>query len=310
MTQPADPRPFGAQEFHRAILNILEDGAEEHAMMGDSQRAMLNILEDYGDEKTALAQANVALKDAKRGLEARVDERTFDLREINAELESFSYSVSHDLRAPLRAIAGFSSLLARDHADDLGEEAQRKLGIIIANAMQMGELIDGVLAISRIGRQAMRSEEIDLAEVFRDSYQQLADGVSRATSIDIGEIAPCMGDHVMLWQLVTNLLSNAMKYCRDGDEVKIEVGQIEGKEPAIYFVRDHGVGFDQSYADKIFGVFERLHGRDEFEGSGIGMAIASKVVRNHGGRIWAQGALDVGATFFFTLETTTTEVPQ
>jgi PAS domain S-box-containing protein len=224
------------------------------------------------------------------------------LRETNAELESFSYSVSHDLRAPLRAIHGFARILVEDHGAGLDPEAARLLGVIDENTRRMGQLIDDLLAFSRLGRKELETARVDMAELVRT----VADDVRRAAAdrpldIAIGPLPPARGDREMLRQVITNLLDNAAKFTRRRAPGRIEVGHRTNGPETWYYVKDNGAGFDPRYAGKLFGVFQRLHRADEFEGTGVGLAIVQRIVLRHGGRVWAEGQVDAGATFFFTL---------
>jgi signal transduction histidine kinase len=239
---------------------------------------------------------------ARSDLEAQVVERTRALRETNAELEAFSYSVSHDLRAPLRAIHGFARILLEDHGPALDPEAKRVLGVIDQNTKRMGQLIDDLLSFSRLGRKELESARVDMAELVRsvaDEVQRSAG--DRPLEITVGPLPPAQGDRDMLRQAVTNLLDNAAKFTRRRTPGRIDVGHQTNGAETVYFVKDNGAGFDQRYAGKLFGVFQRLHRADEFEGTGVGLAIVQRIVLRHGGRVWAEGQRDAGATFFFTL---------
>jgi signal transduction histidine kinase len=239
---------------------------------------------------------------ARSDLEHQVVERTQALRETNAELEAFSYSVSHDLRAPLRAIHGFARILLEDHGTELQPEAKRVLSVIDDNTKRMGQLIDDLLSFSRLGRKEVESSRVDMTELVRSVSDEIRRTAGdRPLEITIGPLPPALGDRDMLRQAITNLLDNAAKFTRRQAPGRIEVGhQADGAE-TIYFVKDNGAGFDQRYAGKLFGVFQRLHRADEFEGTGVGLAIVQRIVLRHGGRVWAEGRLDAGATFFFTL---------
>ena len=239
---------------------------------------------------------------ARSNLEHQVVERTQALRETNAELEAFSYSVSHDLRAPLRAIHGFARILLEDHGAELQPEAKRVLGVIDENTRRMGQLIDDLLSFSRLGRKELETARVDMTELVRS----VADEVRRTAGdrpleITIGPLPPARGDRDMLRQAVTNLLDNAAKFTRRRAPGQIEVGHRADGAETVYYVKDNGAGFDPRYAGKLFGVFQRLHRAEEFEGTGVGLAIVQRVVQRHGGRVWAEGQLDGGATFFFTL---------
>ncbi|HEV8304401.1 MAG TPA: PAS domain S-box protein [Gemmatimonadales bacterium] len=224
------------------------------------------------------------------------------LRETNAELESFSYSVSHDLRAPLRAIHGFARILIEDHRAQLDPEAQRLLGVIDDNTKRMGQLIDDLLAFSRLGRKELDTTRVDMTELVRG----IADGLrraeeDRALEVAVDRLPPARGDRDLLRQAITNLLQNAVKFTRRRPAARIEVGTRADGGETVYFVKDNGAGFDQRYAGKLFGVFQRLHRLDEFEGTGVGLAIVQRIIHRHGGRVWAEGRVDEGATFYFTL---------
>ena len=227
------------------------------------------------------------------------------LRETNAELEAFSYSVSHDLRAPLRAIHGFARILLEDHGAQLDPEAKRVLGVIDENTRRMGQLIDDLLSFSRLGRKELETARVDMAELVRtvaDEVRRTAG--DRPLDITIGPLPPARGDRDMLRQAVTNLLDNASKFTRRRAPGRIEVGHRADGAETVYYVKDNGAGFDPRYAGKLFGVFQRLHRAEEFEGTGVGLAIVQRIVLRHGGRVWAEGQLDAGATFFFTLRGT------
>jgi PAS domain S-box-containing protein len=239
-------------------------------------------------------------------LEERVQLRTAQLEAANRELEAFSYSVSHDLRAPLRAIDGFSREVIDAHADGLDPEGRRYLELVSRNTRDMGLLIDGLLAFSRLGQQPLDKRRVDVSALVRDVVAGLAaeyDG--RTKQIEVGELPGTFADRTLLRQVFANLLSNAIKFTRDVPEPLIEV-EAEGSSgvglPPVYVVRDNGVGFDMRHADRLFTAFQRLHGADAFEGSGIGLALVARIVTRHGGRIWAESAPGAGAAFHFTLE--------
>jgi signal transduction histidine kinase len=237
-------------------------------------------------------------------LETQVAQRTKALEGTNAELESFSYSVSHDLRAPLRAIHGFSRILLEDHTAKLDPEAQRLLGVIDQNTRRMGQLIDDLLAFSRLGRTDLSTGPVDmkeLAQTVADEIQRTDNGRQGSLEIRIDPLPPARGDRGLLRQVMSNLLQNAAKFTRDRPSARIEVGSRADSGQTVYFVKDNGAGFDARYADKLFGVFQRLHSTEQFDGTGVGLAIVKRIVQRHGGRVWAEGAVDQGATFFFTL---------
>ena len=235
-------------------------------------------------------------------LERRVRERTAELEAANKELEAFSYSVSHDLRAPLRAINGFSDMALEDFAPQMPEKCQRYLRIIKEDAVRMGELIDDLLSLSRLGREALEPKVVDTSRLVGGVLDELApECEGRALDVRVGALPSCLGDASLLKQAWINLVSNALKYSRGRNPAIIEIGCKHGQDETIFFVRDNGAGFDMQYAGKLFGVFQRMHRSDEFEGTGVGLAIVQRVVHRHGGRVWAEAKVDEGATFYFTL---------
>lgn len=280
---------------------VRKDGsiAYTHITVGCVRRAdrsvdyVLAFLKDISERK--LAEENI------KKLNAELKQRANALEDANRELESFSYSVSHDLRTPLRAIDGFSQILLEDYAGKLDDEGKRLLNVVRDNAVRMGQLIDDILKFSRASRLEMNFSEIDMAGLAREVFNNLRATDADATiKIEIAPIPRTRGDRAMMRQVFVNLLSNAIKFSR-GKESGITVGgTIEGDE-VIYFVRDNGVGFDMQYYNKLFGVFQRLHGANEFEGTGIGLAIVKRIITRHGGRVWAEGKSGSGATFYFSL---------
>jgi signal transduction histidine kinase len=231
-----------------------------------------------------------------------VSERTRQLEAANKELEAFSYSVSHDLRTPLRAIEGFARMLMEDHSADLDTEGIRLLNVIRSNTHIMGKLIDDLLALSRLGRLEIRAQEFDLGGLVTSVFGELQAQVpARQVQLILNPLSPAYGDRTLINQVVLNLLDNALKFTQPKEEAIIEVGGwTEGKED-IYFVKDNGVGFDMRYVDKIFGVFQRLHRGEDFAGTGVGLAIVQRIISRHGGRVWAAGKVDQGAVFYFAL---------
>jgi PAS domain S-box-containing protein len=238
------------------------------------------------------------LKRAQRDLSRARDE----LERSNRELASFSYSVAHDLRAPLRGIDGFSQALLEDHSDQLDAEGRRYLERVRTAAQLMGRLIDDMLRLSKVTRAEIRRERIDLSALARAAADRLAQREpGRVITRAIEPGLEVDGDPALVALLLDNLLANAWKFTRTKTASHVEVGRVEGSDPPIFFVRDDGVGFDMQYASKLFGVFQRLHSTADFEGTGVGLATVQRIAAKHGGRAWAAGAVDRGATFFFTL---------
>jgi DNA-binding response OmpR family regulator len=224
------------------------------------------------------------------------------LEQANKELEAFSYSVSHDLRAPLRAISGFAAILMRDHATGMSAPARGLLQRVVDGAVRMDQLIDDLLRFARVSRTPLGKDTVDVAALVNEVLQeQRASTASRETEVQVGELPNVIADRALLKQVFTNLLSNAFKFTQGCEPAVVEVGSRADGASIVYFVRDNGAGFDMQYADKLFGVFQRMHSREQFEGTGVGLSVVKRIVERHGGRIWAQAALDEGATFSFTL---------
>jgi len=236
-------------------------------------------------------------------LEQRVGERTLQLEAANRELEAFAYSVSHDLRAPLRAIEGFSTMVTEEYGARLDAEGQRQLGVIRANATKMSGLIDDLLAFSRTGRSEMQGGRVAMGELSRSVFAEVvADPAARAKiGFTVGDLPDAEGDAALLRQVWFNLLSNAVKFSAKQEHPLVEITGAVSVGEVVYHVRDNGAGFDMRYNDKLFGVFQRLHAADQFEGTGIGLALVQRIVNRHGGRVWAEGAVGRGATFSFAL---------
>jgi light-regulated signal transduction histidine kinase (bacteriophytochrome) len=235
-------------------------------------------------------------------LELRVAERTAQLQAVNHELEAFSYSVSHDLRAPLRHINGFSQALLEDYADRLDEQGKSYLQQVRSASQEMAQLIDDVLQLARVTRTEMRQEVVNLSEMAQAVVAEMGEGdQGRAAIINIEEGLSTYGDKRLLRIVLSNLLGNAWKFTSKRERAEISFGREQQNGEAVYFVRDNGAGFDMTYADKLFGAFQRLHSAVEFEGTGIGLATVQRIVHRHGGHVRAEGALDQGAALYFTL---------
>jgi PAS domain S-box-containing protein len=278
----------------------------------DSEGNVIGAMETFEDV-TSRIQAEMEIHQLNEDLEKRVIDRTAQLQATNKELEAFSYSVSHDLRAPLRALDGFSRIVLEDYASLLPEEAVSHLNRIRASALQMGRLIDDLLEFSRLGRQPLTKHSVKPGDLAREIWEALAgERKGRKVELSVAEMPDCQADPALLRQVYFNLLSNALKFTRRREPAIIEVGCTRDVESAdttdiaqiertVYFVKDNGVGFDMQFANKLFGVFQRLHRAEEYEGTGVGLAIVHRIVARHGGRVWAHSELDKGATFYLTL---------
>lgn len=246
----------------------------------------------------------IAHLDARlHAMESTLTTNRHDLESLNSELEAFSYSVSHDLRAPLRAVNGYARMLGEDYSEALDAEGKRYVATIRGEAERMGRLIDDLLTFSRLGRNALQLATIDISGLVRDALAQISAADDPRVRIELDSPPPALADRAMLRQVFVNLLSNAIKFSSKKAEALVEIGGSRGATENTYWVRDHGAGFDMRFAEKLFGVFQRLHAATEFEGTGVGLAIAQRVISRHGGRIWAESEEGSGASFFFTLPT-------
>jgi PAS domain S-box-containing protein len=252
---------------------------------------------------TERKQAEADIKELNESLERKITERTYELKEANKGLESFSYSVSHDLRAPLRVINGYSGILYKKYGDQLDDEARDFMKSIKENASHMGHLIDDLLNLSRLGRQELSKTTVEMNQMITEAINELLSDQTLLIqpTIIIKRIDKAQADSGLMKQVWLNLISNAVKYSQKKGKPRIEIGASKKNHQYIYYVKDNGAGFDMDHSDKLFGAFQRLHDKSEFEGTGVGLAIVHQIVSKHGGKIWAEGKVGKGATFYFTL---------
>jgi len=293
-----DPRLVGVMMTGAGTVatavEAMKAGALDYILKPFELSVILPVIE------RALAMRRLRIINAE--LDEGLRQRTFELEAANKELEAFSYSVSHDLRAPLRAMDGFANILMADFRPDLPREAQRLLQNISINARRMGQLIDDLLGFSRLSRQPLTRQHVNVAAIVHGVLRDLfKEGDRSRLEVSVAELPDCEGDASLLTQVFVNLLSNAVKFSRDREKAQIDVGCHQDGREQVYFVRDNGAGFDMQYAEKLFGVFQRFHRSDEFEGTGVGLSIVQRIIHRHGGRIWAEAHVNKGATFHFTI---------
>ncbi|MEY4938300.1 MAG: hypothetical protein RIQ93_35 [Verrucomicrobiota bacterium] len=227
--------------------------------------------------------------------------RTLSLQRLNQELESFSYSLAHDLRAPLRNITACTEMMLSGEAGELSPASREMIRMILRNSDRMSQLTSDFLAFFRVARQDVKQDEIVMRSVAFEASALVGGDSQRVVNFRLGALPNAQGDAAMVLQIFVNLLSNAVKFSAGREKAEIEIGALPDKSPPVYFVKDNGVGFNMKYYSRLFGLFERLHRREEFEGTGIGLAIVQKIVQRHGGKVWAESAVEAGAIFYFTL---------
>jgi PAS domain S-box-containing protein len=290
----------------QGVFAAARDVTEIRVMQKELRKAHDELERRVEERTNELQRANEALEleiRERKEMEKLIELRTRLLEVTNNELESFSYSVSHDLRAPLRAIDGYSRMLLRDQADKLDPDAKRKFELIRSNTQMMGKLIDDLLAFSRLGRLDINMSRLDVESLINDTWKELQIiNPDRNLTLNIKNIPDSWGDRTLIRQVYSNLLSNAIKYTKSRDEAHIETGGFIEKDENIYYVKDNGIGFDMNYYNKLFGVFQRLHSADDYEGTGVGLAIVQRIIHRHGGRVWAESKVEEGAVFYFSLQ--------
>jgi two-component system sensor histidine kinase/response regulator len=275
-------------------VSAMQAGAFDYILKPFKPSAILPVL------SRATAVRRLRMENAE--LVRSVRERTDELEAANKELDAFSYSVSHDLRAPLRAIKGFSRILAEDYSTQMPPKAQQCLNHVTASTDRMEQLIEDLLRLSKMGRQRLSKRPVRTATLVREVLEELlGEHAGRHVEIHLGNLPDCLADSSLLKQVFVNLLSNAIKFTGRKENATIEVGCRQQAGEHIYFVRDNGAGFSMKYADRLFGVFQRMHRNEEFEGTGVGLSIVQRIILRHGGRIWAEAKVDEGATFHFCL---------
>lgn len=296
-------RVFGGEKFSRDVEFGKDHFIASYVPLKDEQGHIYAAMTVFSDV-TEIANAQKEVAELNAALEKRVEERTQQLEQINKELEAFTYSVSHDLRSPIRIIDGFADFLGQDYSEKFDESAKRKLQAIQRNAKKMNGLIDDLLKLSGIGKKAIRLEHTDMNALIKTVLEEYPDNIQQIVKIDLNGLNFSVCDENLMQQVWQNLISNAIKYTSKKTSPEIIIGADEKDGRIIYSISDNGAGFDPAYAGKLFTVFQRLHNASEFEGTGIGLALVQRIINRHGGQVWANGQVDHGATFYFSLNQT------
>ena len=302
-----DDREAVDAAYSASLRENLDNYEIEHRVIRKHTGEIRNVHErchHYRDESGRIVRSGGMVHDitARKQAEEDLKEKTRQIEAANRELESFSYSVSHDLRTPLRAIDGYIRMILKKHADKFDEDAIGKFEVIRHNARKMGQLIDELLAFSRLSRVQLSTATLDVGGLIRDVWEELkALNPDRRITLKIAKMPPSRGDRGLIKQALINLLSNAVKFTGKREEALVEAGCDTNNGEIVYYIRDNGVGFDMQYYGKLFGVFQRLHSVGDFDGTGVGLAIVQRIINRHGGKVWAEAKVDEGATFYFTL---------
>jgi len=291
----------------QSIMKGFEEGAVDYLskpLDPELTKAKVSVLLKIQQQRRELLQKNLSLEKAEHQiklLNADLHHNLTQLETLNKDLESFSYSVSHDLRSPLRSIIGFAEALVEDYGDKLNDDAKKMLDSLQRNARRMNTLINDLLEFSRLGRQEIRKSKVEFDRLVRSVIENCTQGIPSKPVFEIDALYPASADYSLILQVWTNLISNAIKYSSKNPEPRIKIGCSQEANEYIYYINDNGAGFNMEYVDKLFSVFQRLHRDTDFEGTGVGLALAHRIIAKHGGRIWAEGRVGEGATFYFSL---------